>query len=68
MYKSTHRALAKAVREGASSAALDYDQTEIIAVAIADVCEAATPKTATFDREVFLALACQQRLPVAAAE
>lgn len=66
MYKATHRALAKAVREGAASAGLDYDQTEIIAVAIADVCQTATPKTATFDREVFLALACQQRALTAA--
>ncbi len=64
MYRKTHRALAQAVREGAARAGMDFDQTEIMAVTVADVCEQHTPKAATFDREVFLALACsQQRQP-----
>jgi hypothetical protein len=57
MYKSTHRALARAVRDTGLQSGMNEDQVLAIANAMADVCEEHTPKSATFDREVFLAIA-----------
>jgi hypothetical protein len=57
MYKATHRAIARAVRDAGLKADMSEDQVIAMASALADVCEAHTPKSATFDREVFLAIA-----------
>jgi hypothetical protein len=62
VYKSTHRALARAVRVAGQKADLTEAEVAIVAVEIADVCENSTPKSATFDREVFLALATQRQM------
>jgi hypothetical protein len=57
VYRSDHVALAKAVRDGSARAGLGNDETEIIAKAIATVCEERTPASAKFDPELFMAYA-----------
>jgi hypothetical protein len=66
MYRRTHRALAKAIRESSHHSGLSNEQALDIAERIADVCEESTPKTSTFDREAFMALSLMRQLPVAA--
>lgn len=63
MYRRTHRALAKAIRESVHSESLSNEQALDIASRIADVCEESTPKTSTFDREAFMALSLMRQLP-----
>lgn len=62
MYKSTHRAIARAIRTVGISSSMTEEQVLAMAVAMADVCEAHTPKSAAFDREVFVALATQRQM------
>jgi hypothetical protein len=62
MYRRTHRALAKAIREAGAAQNLTETQVAAMAEAIADVCEEHTPKSAAFDREVFIALANQRQM------
>jgi hypothetical protein len=62
VYKRTHRALAKAIREAGAKSMMDEGQIAAMADAVADVCEEHTPKSATFDREVFIALANQRQM------
>ena len=66
MYRRTHRALAKAIREAATESAMSEAQVMAITGRIADVCEESTPQTSTFDREVFVALAVQRQLSIPA--
>jgi hypothetical protein len=60
MYRKTHRALAKAIQQAAAASNMDDTQVMSITTAVADVCEDHTPATASFDREVFVALATQR--------
>jgi hypothetical protein len=62
MYRSDHVALAKAVRDGSAAADLTDDAINIIAKAVADVCEQRTPAAAKFDRELFMAYALSPAL------
>lgn len=61
MYRRTHRALAKAIAEAAAASDLTEAQIMAITTRIADVCEESTPKSASFDREVFVALATRRQ-------
>jgi hypothetical protein len=64
MYRKTHRALAKAIQHAAEESGLDDAQIAAVTNAVADVCEEHTPATASFDREVFVALATQRQIAV----
>ena len=66
MYRRTHRALAKAISEAASASGMDEAQIVAITTRIADVCEENTPASASFDREVFVALATQRQMALPA--
>lgn len=66
MYRRTHRALATAIREAGVRASMDEGQVLMMAQSIADVCEDSTPASATFDREVFIALATQRQMTIPA--
>jgi hypothetical protein len=68
MYRRTHRALAKAIQQAGSESMMDEGQILAITNRIADVCEENTPKSATFDREVFVALATQRQSQLTIAE
>lgn len=62
MYRKTHRALAKAIQQAAAESMMDEGQIAAITQRIADVCEEQTPASASFDREVFVALATQRQM------
>jgi hypothetical protein len=62
MYRRTHRALAKAIQQAGADTMMDEAQIMAITNRVADVCEEHTPASATFDREVFVALATQRQM------
>ena len=64
MYRKTHRALAKAIQQASAQTSMSEAQIAAITDTIADVCEQHTPSTASFDREVFVALATQRQIAV----
>jgi hypothetical protein len=62
IYRSDHVALAKAVRDGSAEANLEDSAIATLAKAVADVCEARTPASSKFDRELFMAYALSPAL------
>lgn len=64
IYKRTHRALARAIQKVGHGTDMSDEQVLALAEAIADVCEENTPTSATFDREVFIALATQRQMSI----
>lgn len=61
MYRKTHRALAKAIQQAGAQSEMSDAQIMSITTLVADVCEEQTPASASFDREVFVALATQRQ-------
>jgi hypothetical protein len=61
MYRKTHRALAKAIQRAGAESEMNDAQIMSITTLVADVCEEQTPASASFDREVFVALATQRQ-------
>jgi len=61
MYRKDHLELARAIRDTAQADSdITFSTTKAFADAIAEVCVSRTPDRASFDREVFIALATQR--------
>lgn len=62
MHRADHIAIAKAIRD-TSDEYLGTEQVRVVADALARVCNERTPKTASFDREMFMAYALSPVIP-----
>jgi hypothetical protein len=63
MHRADHIAIAKAIRDTSALMKTETVDTQEFATALAKVCAERTPKTATFDREMFMAYAMSPVIP-----